>query len=113
MARFDKEGAIEKLKELGVELTGDESVADLKALLEDHASDEEDTDEDAEDSSEEEESDEEEGDESEDSEEDEEGAGKKGKFKVFDSNGKVVATAKTKKEAAELAKVYGGKVVKE
>lgn len=98
MARFDKEGAIEKLKELGVELTGDESVADLKALLEEHASDEEDTDEDAEDSSEEEE---------------EEALGLKGKFKVSDSNGKVVASAKTEKEAEELAKVYGGKVVKE
>jgi len=99
MAKFDKEGAIEKLKELGVELTGEESVADLKALLEEH-------------DSEEEESDEEEGDESEDSEEGEEGAGKKGKFKVSDSNGKVVASAKTEKEAEELAKVYGGKVIK-
>ena len=97
MAKFDKEGAIEKLKELGVELTGDESVADLKALLEEHASDEEDTDEDADDSSDEE----------------EEALGLKGKFKVSDSNGKVVASAKTEKEAEELAKVYGGKVVKE
>lgn len=97
MAKFDKEGAIEKLKEFGVELTGDESVADLKALLEEHASDEEDTDEDADDSSDEE----------------EEALGLKGKFKVSDSNGKVVASAKTEKEAEELAKVYGGKVVKE
>lgn len=89
MAKFDKEGAIEKLTWLGVELTGDESVADLKALLEEHASDEE------------------------ESEEDEEALGLKGKFKVSDSNGKVVASAKTEKEAEELAKIYGGKVVKE
>ena len=70
MAKFDKEGAIVKLKELGVELTGEESVADLKALLEEH-------------DSEEEESDEEEGDESEDSEEGEEG----GKYHAAGSNG--------------------------
>lgn len=93
MAKFDKEGAVEKLKGLGVELTGDESVADLKALLKEHASEEEE-----EDTEEEEES-------------EEEGAAK-GKFKVSDSNGKVVASAKTQEEAEELAKVYGGKVIK-
>lgn len=98
MATFDKEGAIEQLKELGVELTGEESVKELKALLKEHASDEDESDEDE---------DSEEGEEG-----SEEGAGKKGKFKVSDSNGKVVATVKTEKEAEELAKVYGGKVIK-
>lgn len=93
MAKFDKEKAIEELKALGVELTGEEKVADLKALLAEHAPDSSDDD-------------------SDDSDDDDEGGDEKGSFKVSDSNGKVVATAKSRKEADELAKVYGGKVIK-
>jgi hypothetical protein len=35
---------------------------------------------------------------------------KKGKFKVFDSNGKQVREVETEEEAKTLAKIFGGKV---
>lgn len=42
--------------------------------------------------------------------EDTEVKAKKGKFKVFDSNGKMVREVETEEKARELAKIYGGKV---
>lgn len=78
---------IEKLKELGVELTGEESAEEIKALLKEKAP----------------------ADEEADKGEDEEVSSKKG-FRILDSNGKYIRTAKTKEEADSLVKIYTGRI---
>lgn len=80
---------IEKLVGLGVELTGEESAAEIKALLEKHAPAEEGADEGS-----------------------EEEVSEKGAFKILDSNGKHVRTVKTREEAEHLVKVYAGRIAK-
>lgn len=73
------------LKDAGVELTGEETAEELDALAAEHLEDAPEAPK----------------------------KGKKGEFKVSDSNGKVLPTTyETLEEAEEAAKVYGGKVQK-
>lgn len=79
---------IEKLKAAGVELTGEESAADLKALAAEHLSEEKD----------------------EEADEEASATGKKGKFVVLDGNGKVFRTVASAEEAEKLAAHIEGRV---
>ncbi len=96
---LNKDAVIEKLKAAGVELTGEETLPELKALLKAIPGEEDDTVE---------------GDAPENGHKEEEDVVVgKGKFRVTDSNGKVMPSAyKTEEEAIEAAKIYGGKVQK-
>lgn len=112
----NKQDYVDELEAAGVELTGEETLPELKKLAatlpaESDEDEVEDADE-SEDSEDEEGSDEPDEDESDEPVDETEEKAPKGGFKVLDSNGKLVRTVKTIKEAEHLVKVYSGRIAR-